>query len=41
MPKNTIKVYFQDFIFFEQNNGARLLLMAKFLYNNPKNASTG
>ena len=38
---NTIEAYFRAFINFEQNNWAQLLLMAKFAYNNAKNASTG
>ena len=36
-----IEAYFQAFVNFEQNNLARLFLMAKFAYNNAKNASTG
>ena len=35
-----IKVYFQAFVNCKQNNGVRLLLMAKFVYNNAKNTST-
>ena len=38
---STIKVYFQAFVNFEQNKWARLLLMAKFAYNNAKNTSIG
>ena len=37
---NTMEVYLRAFINFKQNNWARLLLMAKFTYNNAKNAST-
>ena len=33
--------YLWAFVNFEQNNWARLLLMAEFAYNNAKNASTG
>ena len=36
-----MKAYLQAFVNFEQNNWAQLLLMAKFAYNNTKNASTG
>ena len=36
-----MKVYFQAFVKFKQNNWARLLPMAEFIYNNAKNASTG
>ena len=36
-----IKAYLQVFVNFEQNDWARLLSMAKFAYNNAKNASTG
>ncbi len=36
-----MKAYFQPFVNFEQNDWARLLLIAKFAYNNAKNASTG
>ena len=38
---NTMEVYLQAFINFEQNDWAKLLPMAKFAYNNAKNASTG
>ena len=38
---STMKAYFRAFVNFEQNNWARLLPMAKFAYNNDKNASTG
>ena len=38
---STIKAYFQAFVNFEQNDWAKLLPMAKFTYNNAKNASTG
>ena len=37
---STIKVYLRAFVNFEQNNETKLLLMAKFVYNNTKNAST-
>ena len=36
-----MKVYFCYFVNSEQNNWARLLSMAKFAYNNSKNASIG
>ena len=36
-----MEVYFWAFINFEQNNWARLLLMAEFTYNNAINASSG
>ena len=36
-----MEAYFQAFVNFNQNNWARLLLMAKFVYNNGKNANTG
>ena len=38
---STIEEYLPAFVNFEQNNWARLLLMAKFAYNNTKNSSTG
>ena len=38
---STIEAQFWTFINFEQNDWARLLPMAKFAYNNAKNASTG
>ena len=38
---STIKTYLRAFVNFEQNNWARLLLMAEFAYNNAKNSSTG
>ena len=38
---STIEAYLQAFVNFEQNDWARLLPMAKFAYNNAKNASTG
>ena len=38
---NTMEAYLQAFVNFEQNNWARLLPMAKFAYDNVKNASTG
>ena len=37
---STMEVYLRAFVNFEQNNRARLLLMAEFAYNNAKNAST-
>ena len=36
-----IEAYLQAFVNFKQNDWARLLLMAKFAYNNAKNSSTG
>ena len=36
-----MEAYLRAFINFEQNDWARLLLMAEFAYNNAKNASTG
>ena len=36
-----IEAYLRVFVNFEQNDWARLLPMAKFAYNNAKNASTG
>ena len=36
-----MKAYLQAFVNFEQNDWAKLLPMAKFTYNNAKNASTG
>ena len=38
---STIEAYLRAFINIEQNDWARLLPMAKFAYNNAKNASTG
>ena len=38
---STMKAYLWVFVNFEQNNWAKLLLMAEFAYNNAKNASTG
>ena len=38
---STIEAYLKAFINFEQNDWARLLPMAEFAYNNPKNSSTG
>ena len=38
---STIEAYLQAFVNFEQNDWARLLLMAEFAYNNAKNTSTG
>ncbi len=35
-----MEAYLRAFINFEQNDWARLLPMAKFVYNNAKNAST-
>ena len=37
---STMEAYLQAFVNFEENDWARLLLMAKFVYNNAKNAST-
>ncbi len=34
-----MEAYFRAFVNFEKNDWARLLLMAKFVYNNAKNAS--
>ena len=36
-----MEAYLRAFVNFEQNNWARLVLMAEFTYNNAKNASTG
>ncbi len=36
-----MKVYLRAFVNWEQNDWARLLLMAEFAYNNAKNTSTG
>ena len=38
---STIEAYLRAFVNFEQNDWVRLLPMAKFAYNNAKNASTG
>lgn len=38
---STIEAYLRAFVNFEQNDWARLLSMAKFAYNNTKNASIG
>ena len=38
---STIEAYLRVFVNFEQNDWARLLPIAKFAYNNAKNASTG
>ena len=38
---STIETYLGAFVNFEQNDWARLLTMAEFVYNNAKNASTG
>ena len=38
---STIETYLWAFVNFEQNNWARLLLMAEYTYNNAQNASTG
>lgn len=35
-----MKVYFQIYINFKENNLARLFLIVEFVYNNIKNAST-
>ena len=34
-----MEAYLQAFVIFEENNWARLLLIAEFTYNNTKNAS--
>ena len=39
--KSTIEIYLQVFINFDQNDWIWLLSMAKFVYNNIKNISTG
>ena len=36
-----MEAYLRAFVNFEQNDWARLLLIAEFAYNNAKNASTG
>ena len=38
---NIIEAYLQAFVNFKQNDWARLLPMAEFVYNNAKNSSTG
>ena len=38
---SNMEAYLRAFVNFEQNNWAKLLPMAKFAYNNAKNASTG
>ena len=38
---STMEAYLQAFVNFEKNDCIRLLLMAKFAYNNTKNVSTG
>ena len=38
---STIEPYLEAFVNWEQDNWAKLLPMAKFAYNNAKNASTG
>ena len=40
LQNSTIEEYFWAFVNFKQNNKARFLSMAKFVYNNTKNAST-
>ena len=37
---STIEAYLRAFVNFEQNDWAKLLLMAELAYNNAKNAST-
>ena len=37
---STMEAYLQAFVNFEQNDWAQLLLMAEFVYNNAKNATT-
>ena len=41
MQNSTMEAYLRVFINSEQNNWVCFLLMAKFAYNNAKNASTG
>lgn len=36
-----MEVYFQTFVNYDQNDWTRLLLMAKFAYNNAKNTNIG
>ena len=36
-----MEAYFRAFVYFQQNDWARLLPMAEFAYNNVRNASTG
>ena len=36
-----MEAYLRVFVNWKQNDWARLLLMAEFVYNNAKNASTG
>ena len=36
-----MEAYFWAFVYFEQDDWARLLSMAKFAYNNTNNASIG
>ena len=36
-----MEAYLRAFVKFKQNNWARLLLIAEFVYNNAKNTSTG
>ena len=36
-----MEVYLRAFVNFEQNNWAKLLLIAEFAYNNAKNVSNG
>ena len=38
---STMEAYLQTFVNFEQNDWARLFLIAEFAYNNAKNANTG
>ncbi len=38
---STMEAYLRAFVNFEQNDWAKLLPMAEFVYNNAKNASTG
>ena len=38
---STMEAYLRTFVNFEHNDWARLLPIAKFAYNNTKNASTG
>ena len=41
LQNSIIKAYLRAFVNFEQNNWAKLLLMAEFAYNNAQNASIG
>lgn len=41
MPNHTINFYFLAFANYEQNNKAKFLVMAKFVYNNAKSSNIG